>query len=139
MAVVIPILVVVYGLIIWGLWFIFRRLRVSSKWAVFLAFLIFGICTGVWAALISEYDSSVFVNLPGVLFGEGIYHWSINLFGDPGSFDAHHTIPWFLRVPQVYVPATAVLWGSLGVIVQVLLNRHRKGESSNLRTKEESL
>ena len=48
-------------------------------------------------------DSQLFLNIPSYFLGDGIYHLSIEYFGNPNSSQAHYTIPWILRVPQVYV------------------------------------
>lgn len=89
-----------------------------SKLIYIACFLVFGIGVGfvsVWFD--NNTDTVFFLNLPGTLFGDGIYHRSIAMFGDPASSQAHFTIPWLFRVPQVYVPASAVIWGVLGTIL----------------------
>lgn len=86
------------------------------------------------------------INFPATYFGDTIYGWSIQLLGNPHSFHAHDTIPWLLRVPQVYVIASIVLWGLLGLVVQLIYNfrqkmvsRSRNQGIGGARTKEESL
>jgi hypothetical protein len=136
----------IYALVIWGLVFVVRKLGITRRWAFSLAFMIFAVCLGIWTAKISHQDSSVIFNFPGVLFGEAIYRWSIQLLGDPHSFQAHYTIPWLLRVPQVFVLTSILLWGLLGLVVQLIYNwckntaslQHGKG-FSNVKAEEESL
>jgi hypothetical protein len=135
----------IYGLILWGLISLLRRVKVSSKWAIFIVFLAFGASIGVWVALRGPQDSSVLFNFPGVLFGDAIYQWSIQQMGDPHSFQAHYTIPWLLRIPQVYVLVSIVIWGLFGLVVQQIYNVFDNKKSSRnrgikgVRTKEESI
>jgi hypothetical protein len=80
-------------------------------------FLLFGIGVGfisVWFD--NNTDTIFFVNIPGTVIGDGIYSGTIKLFGDPASSQAHYTIPWIFRIPQVYVLASGVFWGLLGAI-----------------------
>ena len=126
---VILALLAIYGLITWGLTFLLRKLGVPSKWAIFLGFLAFGIGAGFWASLAWPLDSITLLNLPAALFGDALYQGSIQYLGDPSSSQAHYTIPWFLRIPKVYVLASIVLWGLLGLIAQLISNwqhQHRQ-------------
>ncbi|OGO00337.1 MAG: hypothetical protein A2Y90_00230 [Chloroflexi bacterium RBG_13_52_12] len=145
-ALIILALIIVYGLVLWGLVLLIRKLGVPSKWAILVAFLTFAVGTGVWVIQISHLDSSVLVNYPAIFLGDFIYHWSIQLLGDPHSFWAHETIPWLLRTPQVYLIASIMIWGLLGLVVQLIFNYRRKRASgsrshgiSGARVKEESL
>lgn len=113
----------VYGLIILGLVFLLHRLGVANRWKVLLAFLIFGLATGIGAALVWPLDSCTLVNLFAVLFGDWAYTAAIRVLGDPASPQAHYTIPWLLRVPQVYALAAVVLYGLMGAIAQWIWNR----------------
>lgn len=74
---------------------------------------------GVIAGLISVWfrghtDTLFWFNIPGTLLGDMIYGLSIRLLGDPQSSQAHFTIPWMLRIPQVYVLVSILFWGLLG-------------------------
>lgn len=66
----------------------------------------------------SGADSPFLLNIPGVLLGDEVYVLSIEYLGDPGSPQAHYTIPWILRIPQVYVPVSILLWGLIGLVIQ---------------------
>ena len=80
-------------------------------------FLLFGIGVGfvsVWFD--NNTDTIFFLNIPGTIIGDGIYSGAIRLFGDPGSSQAHNTIAWIYRTPQVYVLGSGIFWGILGVI-----------------------
>ena len=91
-----------------------------------LACLIFGIAMGLLTAYLWPNDTSVIVNLPASLFGDWIYQQSIRELGDPTSPQAHYTIPWLLRVPQVYVSASILFWGVAGALAQLVDNRARR-------------
>ena len=90
-------------------------------------FLAYGIIAGflsVWWWYIS--DNLFLPNIPAVLLGDQIYTVSIDSFGNPYSGQAHYTIPWMLRIPQVYASVSIVFWGLLGLIVQLLNKRIRQ-------------
>jgi len=91
-----------------------------------MGFLVAGVVAGLAAMLAWPADAAVLLNLPGVLLGDLAYTWSISLFGEPSSAQAHYTIPWLLRVPQAYVLVSVLVYGLVGAIVQVVLNRRRK-------------
>jgi hypothetical protein len=120
-------------LIIWGITFGIRKLTVSKKWAIGIACMIFAVGAGIAAALKSHVDSSILFNFPAVFLGDFIYRWSIQLLGDPSSFQAHYTIPWIFRGPQVYVLASIIIWGPVGLVIQLIYNRflNRPADSQN--------
>ncbi|RJQ39671.1 MAG: hypothetical protein C4555_02660 [Dehalococcoidia bacterium] len=89
-----------------------------KKLYIFLGFVAFGIAAGFIAIWFREHTDSLFLlNIPGTLLGDAVYGISIRLFGDPHSSQAHYTIPWLLRIPQVYVPASVVFWGLVGTLL----------------------
>ena len=61
-------------------------------------------------------------NIPGVLLGDAVYEASIDIIGNPNSAQAHYTIPFFLRKPEVYLPVSAALWGLIGAACQIILD-----------------
>jgi hypothetical protein len=115
------ILFVIYGLIISGTIFVLRLLKVPLFVAVWLGFLIFGIVAGFAIYSHASGDISVIINIPASLLGDKIYVLAIQYLGDPHSSQAHYTIPWILRVPQVYVLASVVFWGITGFIIQTII------------------
>jgi hypothetical protein len=122
---ILPIIVScsLYILIIFGLTVLLGKFRIPHKGAVLLACLIFGISMGFLTAYLWPNDTSVIVNLPASLFGDWIYRESIQLLGNPSSAQAHYTIPWLLRIPQVYVPASVLFWSVAGFIDQIAYNK----------------
>jgi len=120
------ILSATYGLVIWGLVTILRKMRGSLKKVILLAFLVFGIATGFLTAWVWPTDSSVYFSVFAALLGDRVYDLSIQYFGDIISPQAHYTIPWILRIPQVYVTASIVLYGLVGLLLQLDYNRQTK-------------
>ena len=87
-----------------------------------VCFLLFGIGVGFVSVWFDDNtDTIFFLNIPGTIIGDGIYSGSIRLFGDPSSSQAHYTIPWLLRIPQVYVLASGLFWGLLGALFAFFL------------------
>ena len=101
------------------------------KLKILTCFLIYGAVVGAlsawWAGI---YDVIFFPNTPGVLLGDAIYGLAILYLGDPSSIHAHYTIPWILRINQVYVPVSIVFWGLVGLAVQLIYNRRKEGKLS---------
>jgi len=98
------------------------RLRVVA------GFLVYGLVVGLLNSWWWGFSDDVFLlNVPGVLLGDVVYNLSIEYLGNPYSEQAHYTIPWVLRVPQVYVPVSLVFWGLVGMVVHVIYVRVREG------------
>ena len=117
------ILPAIYGLVILGLVMAFRKMQIPSKKAIILGFLVFGTVIGFLTAWAWPADSSFYFNVFGALLGDQVYNLSIQYFGDIISPQAHYTIPWILRIPQVYVITSIVLYGSVGLLLQLAYNR----------------
>jgi len=87
------------------------------KKAIITIFIISGTVVGFIAVWFRQSTDTIFLlNVPGTILGDAIYSLSIRFIGDPSSSQAHSTIPWLLRVPQVYVPASILFWGMLGTL-----------------------
>lgn len=115
-------LIVVHVLLAWGLASFLRRFRMFLRTEILVGCLCAGLVAGCLAVLVWPADSVVLVNLPGVLLGDVVYDAAIRLIGEPSSSQAHFTIPWLLRVPQVYLPVSVVLWGLAGGVAQLVAN-----------------
>jgi len=115
-----------YGLIVWSVVLLLRRFEVLPRARVLAGFVIAGVIGGLVAVWAWPADLAVLLDLPGVLLGDLVYSWSIAYLGDPASSQAHFTIPWLLRVPQVYVPVSTLFWGFVGLVVQAVVNRKRR-------------
>ncbi len=113
-------LLAIQFLIIAGLVSVFRRLRLFGSHALVLGFSLFGLPAGVLAVWLWPNDTSAYSNPLAVWAGDWLYVQAIQWLGDPYSDQAHYTIPWLLRVPQVYAFASCALYGALGLVVEWL-------------------
>ncbi len=96
--------------------------EVMKKIVIIVVFLLYGIIVGFIAVWFRQHTDMVFLlNIPGTLLGDAVYGLSIRFIGDPHSTQAHFTIPWLFRIPQVYVPASIFFWGLLGTLFTVFL------------------
>lgn len=93
-----------------------------KKKVTILGFIIFGTAFGLVAVWFRQNTDTVFLfNIPGTLFGDAVYGLAIRFFGDQYYSQAHYTIPWLFRIPQVYVPASILFWGLIGTIFTMFL------------------
>ena len=106
------LLTLVYGAIIAVLAWLLSRAGVAARRAVALGSAIFGLASGLLAAWAWPYDSCVLPNLWAVLLGDALYQWASSDLGNPAP----------LRVPWIYPLAGAILYGALGLAVQVMAN-----------------
>ena len=113
---------IIYGLGIFGLIVLLRIVQVSARWRIVLGFLLFATATGFLVVQQWPLDSIFLYNFPAQFLGYEIYYWSIQLIGDPTSANAHDTIPWFLRIPQVFLMVSLIFWGLLGAFIQWVVN-----------------
>ena len=117
------VLFAIYTCIITGGVVILSGLGVPSKWRILSGFLIFGIAAGMLATWQWPSDIIFMYNFPAAFLGNEGYVRSIQYLGDPYASNAHETIPWFLRIPQIFVIVSVVFWGLTGVLVQLAINR----------------
>ena len=121
------ILLAIYSIVILGLVLLLRKMGVSGKRAIILSFLVFGAVTGILTAWVWPIDSSLYFNVLASLLGDQVYNLSIQFLGDASSSQAHYTIPWILRIPQVYVLTSIVVCGLVSLPLQWAYNRRLKG------------
>lgn len=133
--VIVPLLILsaIYGIVILGLVWLLRKMGVSGKRAILFSFLVFGAATGILTAWVWPIDSSLYFNVLASLLGDQVYNLSIQFLGDASSSQAHYTIPWILRIPQVYVLTSIVVCGLVGLPLQWIYNRRLKGNGENAR------
>ena len=127
------ILSAIYGLVILGLVLLLRKMGVSEQRAIIFGFLIFGALGGILAAWAWPLDSSIYFNVFATYLGDQAYSLSIQYLGDMHSPQAHYTIPWLLRIPQVYVIVSILLCGLVGLPLQWAESKAAKtrGKSAN--------
>ena len=123
----------IYGIVILGLVLLLRKMGVSGKRAITLSFLVFGAVTGILTAWVWPIDSSIYFNFFGSFLGDQVYHLSIQYIGNSRSSQAHYTIPWVLRIPQVYVMASIILCGLVSLPLQWVHNRGLKVSKEKAR------
>lgn len=127
------ILSAIYALVILGLVLLLRKIGVPGGRTIILGFLIFGAVTGILAAWIWPFDSSIYFNVFATYLGDQVYNLSIQYLGDMHSPQAHYTIPWILRIPQVYVLTSMVLCGLVSLPLQWVYNRVATGGKESAR------
>ena len=90
------------------------------KVRILTGFLIYGLVVGVLSVWWDGISDMIFpLNIPGVILGDETYNVAIRYLGEPSSPHAHYTIPWILRINQVYVPVSIIFWGLVGLLVQL--------------------
>jgi len=127
------ILSAIYALVILGLVLLLRKIGVPGQRVIVLGFLIFGAVAGILAAWIWPFDSSIYFNVFATYLGDQVYNLSIQYLGDVHSPQAHYTIPWLLRIPQVYVLTSIVLCGLVSLPFQWVYNRVATGGKESAR------
>jgi len=116
----------IYAAIIFVLILILHKAGVARRKVIFASSTLFGILSGLAATLRGLGEGGYIFNFLGVLLGEEIYTFSIGLIGDPHSFFAHYTIPWILRIPQIFLFTSATAWGVIGALAQLIYNQSKK-------------
>jgi hypothetical protein len=103
---------------LFGLAMLFRRMGMPENRFVVVSFLLFGINLGLASALLWPRDLGVYLNVLGTAAGDWVYTASIQWIGNPNSDQAHYTIPWVLRIPQVTAWVSPLLYGAIGWLIQ---------------------
>jgi len=113
----------VYALLIFALARLFSIYRPLSRFAILLACLVVGFMSGLLTAwLWPRLDTVVFPNMAASILGDQIYIWATRTV-PPGSPSPHFTIAWPLRIPQIYIFTSLLIFGAIGVPLQALYNR----------------
>ncbi len=118
------ILFLIYAVVIAALARLGRGIGITTGRAVIASFVLFGLATGVLVALLWPSDSCFLPNILGVWLGDWIYIQAIARIGNPYSDHAHETIPWLLRVPQVYMIASVAWCTMAGWLIATSLRQH---------------
>jgi hypothetical protein len=111
---------------LFGLAMLLRRWGAPGDRFVIVSFLLFGVVLGLASAFLWPQDLGVYLNVFGAASGDWVYQSSIRLLGNPNSDQAHFTIPWILRLPQVYAWISPVLYGAIGLPIQFVYYQIRK-------------
>jgi hypothetical protein len=116
----------VYALVILGLVLLLLKLGVSQKVTIALSFLIFGMASGILTAAAWPLDSSVYPNVFASFLGDRLYTWTLQVLADPTLPDGHHSIPWLLDLPRMYMVSSVVLSALIGLPLQWAWIRRRR-------------
>jgi len=101
------------------------------KARILTGFLIYGLVVGIVSVWWDGISDMIFpLNIPGVILGDETYILAIRYLGDPSSPHAHYTIPWILRIDQVYVPISIIFWGLIGLVIQLIYNGIKRFKGS---------
>ncbi|MCS6768434.1 MAG: hypothetical protein RMJ59_04985 [Candidatus Nitrosocaldus sp.] len=85
-----------------------------------LVFIVYGVVIGLVSIRVRPWDPMYVINTVPLLIGDVIYSYSTRHIGDPSSPDAHHTVPWICRVPQIYLFTSTGFWGMVGMVLEYL-------------------
>jgi hypothetical protein len=117
--------IVIYGLLIWILARILGRYRSFSRISIFCSCLVVGLLSGLLTAwLWPRFDSVTFPNTGASILGDQIYIWATGTV-PPGTPSPHNAIAWPLRIPQVYIFASVLLFGVVGLGIQAIYNKYQ--------------
>ncbi len=89
------------------------RLRPPAL-SMLLGFIFSSLIGGSILVLYYPAESSIYFNAPAALLGDELYDWAVSTLGQPGSPEAHETVPSILRPPLVYLTASLALWTIAG-------------------------
>jgi phosphoglycerol transferase MdoB-like AlkP superfamily enzyme len=93
-----------------------RVVRLSRPAAsMLLGFILSGLLGGSLLVLYYPAESIIYLNAPAALLGDELYDWAVSTLGQPGSPQAHETVPPMLRPPLVYLTTSLALWTIAGI------------------------
>ncbi|ADJ26781.1 hypothetical protein Dehly_1497 [Dehalogenimonas lykanthroporepellens BL-DC-9] len=113
---------VIYGLIIYGLTRYLRSVGVEKSIAVFAAFALFGMGSGLMAAAAGRFEGWYIFNAPGVLLVDEISNVLYETRRNDPSAIAGYDIHWILRTPQIAYFTSSIVWIVLGIPAQLIRN-----------------
>lgn len=144
---VLLILLVIWGVAVFGLIAVLRKVGVPSKVMILTGFLIFGGVIGAWSFQEGKKDIVAALNLPGSTVSEIVYndyllpYWKSTL--EPVGYEhipirdlktgeviGVEDVPQYdfplKKVSDLYMPVSIVSWGLLGLLLQLVYNRRMK-------------
>jgi len=96
---------------------------------IFISFTLFGILSGLAAALYGHSDGQAIFNALGVGLGDAIHPYLMEHFSDPNSAysaSSSYSIPWIMRTPQIVLFTSAISFSLIGLVVQLIYNAVKK-------------
>lgn len=134
--------------------FVSRFKRIRAK--ILISFLLFGLLMGIWSFRVGQTDFVFSVNLPGSYVSEIVYnkylipYWERTLepigYEDTpirdlltGKVVGVEVVPLYdfplSKVSDLYIPASVVSWGLIGLITQLIYNGVKRLAGSQSGTK----
>lgn len=106
------------------------KLGVRERYMIFTGFAVFGLLAGTFSGLVEHREGLMISNILGVCLGDEVSSYAINHLGDPYSPQAHYTIPWAFRIPQVYLFTSLVSYSIVGLVIQAAYNMFKKPKAA---------
>jgi len=103
--------------------------RVPKSRLIFFTFALFGILSGLAAALYGHSDGQAIFNALGVGLGDAIHPYLMEHFSDPNSAysaSSPYSIPWIMRTPQIVLFTSAISFSFIGLVIQLIYNAVKK-------------
>jgi hypothetical protein len=107
-------------------WLFYFFWRVFLNRLIFFTFALFGILSGLAAALYGHSDGQAIYNALGVSLGDGLYGYASEYFNGPNFTFARSSVPWILRTPQIVLLTSAISFSLIGLAIQLIYNVAKK-------------
>ena len=109
---------IIYGLLVWVLSKLLGSYRPISHISILLSCLIVGLAAGLLTFVFwQRTDSAVYPNMTTSLLGDQVYYWATSKV-PPGVAAPHYAIAWPLRIPQVYIFSSLIIFGAVGLVIR---------------------
>jgi len=100
--------------------------RVPKSRLIFFTFVLFGILSGLAAALYGHSDGQAIFNALGVYLGDGLHEYASEYFNSGNFTFARSSVPWILRTPQIVLFTSAISFSLIGLVIQLIYNAVKK-------------
>lgn len=96
--------------------------HVPKNRLIFFTFALFGILSGLAAALYGHGDGQAIFNALGVSLGDGLHEYASEYFNGSNFTFASSSVPWILKTPQIVLFTSAVSSSLIGLVIQLIYN-----------------
>lgn len=100
--------------------------HVPKNRLIFFTFALFGILSGLAAALYGHSDGQAMFNALGVSLGDELYGYASEYFNGSNFTFARSSVPWILRTPQIVLFTSAISFSLIGLAIQLIYNAVKK-------------
>ncbi|MFH1663115.1 MAG: hypothetical protein ABH934_04280 [Chloroflexota bacterium] len=100
--------------------------RVPKSRLIFFTFALFGILSGLAAALYGHSDGQAIFNALGVYLGDGLHEYASEYFNGPNFTFTRSSVPWILKTPQIVLFTSAISSSLIGLAIQLIYNAVKK-------------